>query len=66
MTTDEESSEGNSVVKMELELATAVERFHARKFGAKMEKRGVLKVIIVGSSKKQKTPIKTSMLGALL
>jgi hypothetical protein len=52
MTSDGESSEGNLVVKMELELATAVERFHARKFGANPGKRGVLKVNSAGTSKK--------------
>jgi hypothetical protein len=56
MTTDEESSDGNSVIKMKLELATAVERFHVRKFGAKLEKRSALKVHGMGVSKKQKTP----------
>jgi hypothetical protein len=63
---DGESSEGNSVVKTELELATTVERFHARKFGANLGKRGVLKVNSAGTSKKQNTPIKTSTQGALL
>jgi hypothetical protein len=35
MTPDDESSDGGSVIKMKLELATDVECFHARKFGAK-------------------------------
>jgi hypothetical protein len=56
MTTDEESSDGNSVIKIKLELATAVERFHVRKFGAKLEKRSALKVHGMRVSKKQKTP----------
>jgi hypothetical protein len=46
-------------VRTELELATAVERFYARKFGAKLEKWGALKVNY--TVKKQKTPIKTGM-----
>jgi hypothetical protein len=65
MTTDEESSDGNSVVKTELELAMVVERFHARKFGAKLEKRGELKVNCTGAAKKQKTSIKSGMQGVL-
>jgi hypothetical protein len=64
MTTDEESSDRNSVVKTELELATVVECFHARKFSAKPDKRGALKVNCSGTAKKQKKPIKTGMQGA--
>jgi hypothetical protein len=66
MTSDEEPSEGNSMVKIELDLAMAVECFHARKFGTKSKKRGALKVNNSGVTKKQKTPIKTSMQGALM
>jgi hypothetical protein len=65
MTTDEESSDGNLMVKMELELATVVERLRAWKFGAKHEKRGALKVHCTGVSKKQNTPIKLSVQGVL-
>jgi hypothetical protein len=54
MTTDKESSDGKSMVKTELELATVMERFHTRKFGAKPEKRGALKVNNSGTAKKQK------------
>jgi hypothetical protein len=56
MTTDEESPDGNSVVKTKLELATAVERFHARKFSAKPDKGGALKVNCSSMAKKQKKP----------
>jgi hypothetical protein len=66
MTSDEESYEGNSVVKTEVELAMAVEHFHVRKWGTKLEKRGKLKVNNSGVTKKQKTPIKTSMQSALM
>jgi hypothetical protein len=52
------------VVKTELELATVVECFHARKFSAKPDKRGALKVNCSGTAKKQKKPIKTGMQGA--
>jgi hypothetical protein len=65
MTTDEESLDGGSSVKIELVLARVVARFHAWKFGAKAEKRGALKVSNAGKVKKQKTPIKTSVHGAL-
>jgi hypothetical protein len=65
MTQDEQSSDGDSIVKTDLELATAVERFHARKFGAKTEKRGVLKVNSTTKAKKQKAPVKTNIQGAL-
>jgi hypothetical protein len=54
MTPDDESSDGSLVVKTELELATAVECFHARKYGAKTKKRGALKVNCSGSVKKPK------------
>jgi hypothetical protein len=56
MTMDKESSDGNSMVKTKLELATAMERFHTRKFGAKPEKRGALNVNNSGAAKKQKNP----------
>jgi hypothetical protein len=56
MTTDEESPDGNSVVKTKLELATAVERYHARKFSAKPDKRGALKVNCSSTAKKAKNP----------
>jgi hypothetical protein len=44
------------MVKNKLELATAMERFHTRKFGAKPEKRGALNVNNSGAAKKQKNP----------
>jgi hypothetical protein len=59
MTTNEESSYGNLMVKTELELVMAVERFQARKFGAKQEKMIALRVNNSGAAKKQKTPIKS-------
>jgi hypothetical protein len=65
MTVDEESSDGGSSVKTNLVLATTVDRFHARKFGVKPEKRGALKVCSAGKVKKQKTPNKSSRQGAL-
>jgi hypothetical protein len=65
MTPDDESSDGGSTVKMELELATAVEFFHARKFGMKNAKHAALKVHGSGSVKKQRTPVKTGMQGVL-
>jgi hypothetical protein len=65
MTLDEESSDGGSNVKMNLVLAMAVDRFHARKFGVKSKKRGALKVCSAGKVKKQKTPNKSSRQGAL-
>jgi hypothetical protein len=62
--TDEESSDGRSVLDPELSLNTAVARFHARKFGTKAsgsgERRAALKVHFTGNIKKQKTPIKAS------
>jgi hypothetical protein len=54
MTPHEGSSDGGSSAKTDLVLATAVDRFHARKFGTKVEKRGAMKVIITGKVKKQK------------
>jgi hypothetical protein len=65
MTVDEESSDGGSSVKTNLVLATTVDRFHARKFGVKPEKRGALKVCSAGKVKKLKTPNKSSRQGAL-
>jgi hypothetical protein len=65
MTPHEESSDGGSSAKTDLVLATAVDCFHARKFGTKVEKRGAMKVIITGKVKKQKKTIKASMQGAL-
>jgi hypothetical protein len=65
MTPHEGSSDGGSSAKTDLVLATAVDRFHARKFGTKVEKRGAMKVIITGKVKKQKKTIKASMQGAL-
>jgi hypothetical protein len=55
MTTNEESSYG----KTKLELVTTVERFQARKFGAKQEKMIALRVNNSGAAKKKKTPIKS-------
>jgi hypothetical protein len=56
MTPDEESSDSSFIVKTELELSTAVKRFHTRKFGRrannKAEKRSVLKVSNAGRAKK--------------
>jgi hypothetical protein len=54
MTPHEGSSDGGSSAKTDLVLATAVDRFHARKLGTKVEKRGAMKVIITGKVKKQK------------
>jgi hypothetical protein len=39
MTTEEETSDGGSSIKTDLVLATVIDRFHARKFGSKAEKR---------------------------
>jgi hypothetical protein len=65
MTTDEESSDGGSVDQKPEGAMTAIERFHARKFKGKDEyvsgRRAVLKIIGAGSSKKQRTPIKTHL-----
>jgi hypothetical protein len=56
MTPDEESSDGSSIIKIELELSTAVEQFHARKFGGraynKAEKMSALKMSNAGRVKK--------------
>jgi hypothetical protein len=65
MTPDEEITDGSSSVKTDLVLAIVVDRFHARKFGAKSEKWGALKVTSTSKVKKQKTPIKASIQGAL-
>jgi hypothetical protein len=69
MTTDEESSDGCSVDQKLKEPMTAIERFHARKFGGSKEsgagKKVVLKIVGTGSSKKQQTPVKTGMKEAL-
>jgi hypothetical protein len=51
MTPDDESSDGGSMVKTELELATAVEHFHAMKYGMKIKKNTALKVHGSGSVK---------------
>jgi hypothetical protein len=65
MTPDEESSDGSSIIKIELELSTAVEQFHARKFGGraynKAEKMSALKMSNAGRVKKQKTLVKMAM-----
>jgi hypothetical protein len=65
MTPDDESSDGGSMVKTELELATAVEHFHAMKYGMKIKKCTALKVHGSGSVKKQRTPIKIGVQGVL-
>jgi hypothetical protein len=63
MTTEDESSECDSVEQRDLKLLTAVEHFHARRLkdqrGTKEDKRAVLNVAGAGSSKKQKTPVKS-------
>jgi hypothetical protein len=65
MALEDESSDGGSSVKIDLVLAMAMDHFHARKFGLKAEKRGSLKVASAGKVKKQKTPVKTGLHGAL-
>jgi hypothetical protein len=56
MISDEESSDGSSIVKTELELSTVLEHFHARKFSMradnKAEKMLALKVSNMGKVKK--------------
>jgi hypothetical protein len=69
MTPEDEFSDGTSTVKTELELATVVERFQARKFGTKAEnkteKRTALKVNSAGNAKKQKPPVISTLQGAI-
>jgi hypothetical protein len=48
MSMDSEPSEGDSIVKTKLELATAVQRFHARKFGSKGEHKTEKKACVEG------------------
>jgi Fic family protein len=56
MSMEDECSDGGPVVQKAPPQMTVVEQFHARKFkehhGSKAEKRAVLKVTSVGSSKK--------------
>jgi hypothetical protein len=65
MTTEDESSGGGSVEQKFTAPLSAVERFHAWKFKGKGEasagKWAVRKITGVGSSKKQKTPMKACM-----
>jgi hypothetical protein len=69
MSTDEESTESESVHGEEQNLLSVVERFHARKSAGKapigVERRTTLKVQGAGKTKKQKTPVKTSIRGAV-
>jgi hypothetical protein len=68
MTTEDELPGNDSCMQEDAKLLTAVERFHARKFGARKmdgsEKWPVLKVGISSMVKKQKTPINTAVQGA--
>lgn len=65
----EESSENDLVHNQKQEAKTAIDRFHARKFGIKAgstsEKRNALKIAGAGrgieKTKKQKTPVKVSI-----
>jgi ribosomal protein L12E/L44/L45/RPP1/RPP2 len=65
MSTKEEVSKSGSEAKEGKQVTTAIERFHARKIGAKVgrsaDKRAVLKVLSSGGVQKQKTPNKSSM-----
>jgi hypothetical protein len=70
MTMDDESSETGSVHKSPSQFETAIERFHARKFGGNpkqsLEKKSALRVKGTGSTKKQKTPIKEKAKAAMV
>jgi hypothetical protein len=69
MTTEDESSGKDSCQQVVDKLATAVDHFHARKFGVwkgeSLEKRHVLKVVNPDKAKKKKTPVKSAIQGAL-
>jgi hypothetical protein len=68
MTSEDESSGNDSCMQNTNALTSAVDCFHARKFGVKkgenVEKRAALKVVNPGKAKKQKTPVKASLQGA--
>lgn len=65
MSTVEEVPESGLGAKEGKQLTTTIERFHARKFGAKLggstDKRAMLKVSSSGGVKKQKNPNKSFM-----
>jgi hypothetical protein len=69
MSTEEDVSDGQSVEQKPLELMTAIERFHARKFkglsGTNTDKRAILKAAGLGRNKKQRTPVKSYVMEAL-
>jgi hypothetical protein len=69
MSTEEDVLDGQSVEQKPLELMTAIERFHARKFkglsGTNTDKRAILKAAGLGRNKKQRTPVKSYVMEAL-
>jgi hypothetical protein len=69
MSTEEEVSDGRLVKQKEPQMMAAVERLHAKKFRNKevqnSEKKAILKVNGGGGNKRQKTPVKDYVKGAL-
>jgi hypothetical protein len=70
MSVDDELSDSGSIQQAEPKQETAVDKFWARKFGDKgpsgTGKRAILKVAGTGGTKKQKTPSKSTIKGAIM
>jgi hypothetical protein len=69
MSTEDKVFDSGSESKNETQLTTVIARFHARKFrskaGSSADKRVILKISSSGGVKKQKTPKKACMQGAV-
>jgi hypothetical protein len=69
MSTEEEVSDSGLESKNVTQLTTAIERFHSRKFGSKAgssaDKKAILKISNSVGVKKQRTPNKACMQGAV-